>query len=175
MKSFAMSAMAAFFVAASPSLSMAANLPPAPGSMKAQHEEIIQGLSRYAAQGAPMAMAAQKVLDLMEPHLKREEELVFPLLSLLPDVSEGRITADMTFAIAAADRLKAERDGLFDQHAEIQAALGELISAGRGANEQEIVDFAGRVAAHATSEIEIMEPAAIVVGDTVRQQLARSK
>jgi hemerythrin HHE cation binding domain-containing protein len=172
MKPLAVQKMAVFFVVASSSLSMAANQPPAPGSMKTQHEEIIQGLSQYATQGAPTAEAAQKVLDLMKPHFEREEELVAPLLSLLPDVSEGRVTADMTFAIAAADRLKAERDELFDQHAQIQAAIGDLISAGRGANEQEIVDFATRVAAHATSEIEVTEPAAILVGDTVRQQLS---
>jgi hypothetical protein len=143
--------------------------------MKAQHEEIVQGLSHYVTQGTPTAAAAKKVLDLMRPHLQKEEELVFPLLSLLPDVSEGRITDDMIFAIAAADRLKGERKALFDQHAEIQAAVGELISAGEGANERDLVDFASRVAAHAMSEIEILEPAAVLVGDTVRQQLAPSK
>ena len=111
----------------------------------------------------------------MRPHLQKEEELVFPLLSLLPDVSEGRITADMTFAIAAADRLKEEREALFDQHAEIQSAVGDLIAAGEGANEQDLVDFASRVAAHAMSEIEVLEPAAVLVGDAMRQQMAASK
>jgi hypothetical protein len=143
--------------------------------MKAQHEEIVQSLSHYATQGTPTAAAAKKVLDLIRPHLQKEEELVFPLLVLLPDVSEGRITADMTFAIAAVDHLKREREALFDQHAEIQAAVGELISTGQGAHEQDLVDFASRVAAHAMSEIEILEPSAILVGDAVRQQLAPSK
>ena len=41
-----------------------------------------------------------------------------------------------------------------------------------GASEQGIVDLAGRIAAHAMSEIEIVEPAAVLVGDAVRRQLA---
>jgi hypothetical protein len=175
MKSILSPAVALLVVVTGSSLPAAASQPQAPGSMKAQHEEIVQGLSRYATQGTPTAPAAEKVLDLMRPHLQKEEELVFPLLSLLPDVSEGRITADMSFAIAAADRLKEEREALFDQHAEIQSAVGDLISAGEDANERDLVDFASRVAAHAMSEVEILEPAAVLVGDAVRQQLAPSK
>jgi len=175
MKSFSLPAMVVILVAASPSLSMADGQPPAPGAMRAEHEEIIQDLTRYAAQGAPTAAAARNVLELMTPHLKREEELVFPLLALLPDISEGRFSGDMTSAIAAADRLRAERDALFDEHAEIQAAVGELILAGQDTSEQGIVDLAGRIAAHAMSEIEIVEPAAVLVGDTVRRQLAWSQ
>lgn len=98
-----------------------------------------------------------------------------PLLSLLPDVSQGRIPADMTSAIAAADRLKEERDALFDEHARIMGAVGELLSVSERENEQDLVDFAGRVAAHAMSEIEVLEPAAILVGDTVRQRLQPAK
>lgn len=175
MKSFSLPAMVVLFAVAGPSLSLAAAQPLAPGSMKAQHEEIIQDLTQYAARGAPTAAAARNVLELMTPHLKKEEELVFPLLALLPDVSEGRFSGDMTSAIAAADRLRAERDALFDEHAEIQAAVGELIFAGQDTSEQRVVDLAGRIAAHAMSEIEIVEPAAVLVGDTVRRQLAWSQ
>ena len=38
-----------------------------------------------------------------------------------------------------------------------------------------VVEFASRVAAHAMSEIEVLEPAAVLVGDAVRQQMAASK
>lgn len=53
--------------------------------------------------------------------------------------------------------------------------MGDLISAGQDANERDLVDFASRVAAHAMSEVEILEPAAVLVGDAVRQQLAPTK
>jgi hypothetical protein len=80
----------------------------------------------------------------------------------------------MTYAIAVADRLQAERDALFDAHAEIAAAVGELIAAGEGANERDPVDLAGRLAVHAMGEIEVLEPAAGLVGEVLRQQLAPS-
>jgi hypothetical protein len=53
--------------------------------------------------------------------------------------------------------------------------VGELISAGQGAHERDLVEFASRVAAHAMSEIEILEPAALLVGDAVRWLRASSR
>jgi hypothetical protein len=175
MRSLLASAAALLVLAASPSASLAIDPPPSPQSIKTEHAAILQGLAAYAAQGTTTAAAAQDVLDLMRPHIQKEEQLVLPLLSLLPAVSEGQMTAEMTSAIALADRLMAERDALFDAHAEIAAAVGELISAGEGASERELVDFAGRVATHAMSEVEVLEPAAVLVGDVLRRELTPSQ
>jgi hypothetical protein len=169
------SAAALLVLAASSSASLAFDRPPSPRSIKTEHEVILRGLAAYAAEGTSTAAAAQVVLDLMRPHIQKEEELVLPLLSLLPDVSEGNITADMTSAIAVADRLKAERGALFDTHAEIAAAVGELILVSEGANERELVDFAARIAVHAMGEVEVLEPAAVLVGEVLRQQLTPSQ
>ena len=175
MKTILASATALLVLIAGTAASIGAAQPLPPQSMKTEHDEIVRGLTVYATQGTQTAATAQTLLDLMEPHLKKEEELVFPLLSLLPAVSDGRITADMSFAIALADRLETERGALFDSHAEISAAIGELVVAGEGANEQDLVDLAGRIETHALSEIEVLEPAALLVGHTVRQQLAPNK
>jgi hypothetical protein len=63
-----------------------------PNSIRTQHEEIVQGLSRLANGEAEMAAAARVILDLMKPHLVKEQELVLPLLAILPSVAEGDIT-----------------------------------------------------------------------------------
>jgi hypothetical protein len=175
MKTILASATALLVLIAGTTASIGSAQPLPPQSMKTEHDAIVRGLTIYAAQGTQTTATAQTLLDLMRPHLQKEEELVFPLLSLLPAVSEGRITADMNFAIALADCLEAERGTLLDSHAEISAALGELVAAGEGANEQNLVDLAGRIETHALTEIEVLEPAAVLVGHTVRQQLAPDK
>jgi hypothetical protein len=175
MRSLLATAAALLVLAASPSASLAIDQTLSPRSIETEHAVILQDLAAYAAQGTSTAATAQDVLDLMRPHIQKEEELVLPLVSLLPEVSEGKVTPEMTYAIGVADRLQAERDALFDAHAEIAAAVGELIAAGEGANERDLVELAGRVAVHAMGEIEVLEPAAVLVGQVLRQRLAPSQ
>jgi len=165
---------AAIFLMSGPAASLAAGQS-SPSSILTQHEAIIQDLSRYAGQGMPTADAARKVLDLLSSHQKSEEEFVIPLLSLLPEVCDGSFRGDVTSAIAMADHLKAERQTMFDSNAQIMTAMGELIHAGGAAHEQDLVDFGGRVATHVMGEIEVSEPAAILVGDALRQRLDAEK
>ena len=148
---------------------------PSPSSMDRQHDELVQQLSRFAATDTETATAAERVLELMRAHHLKEGELVLPLLALLPDLCEGRIAADMGSAIETADALKAERQAMFDDNAEIMSAVGELIQAGGAAREAELVMLGGRVADHVMSEIEISEPAAILVGEALRARLASTR
>jgi hypothetical protein len=55
------------------------------------------------------------------------------------------------------------------------SAMGELIQAGGTANETDLVLLGGIVADHVMSEIELSEPAAILVGDALRLRLAPGK
>lgn len=173
MKSIVVSA-AALLVMAGSTASQAAGQP-SPSSMDRQHHDIAQQLSRYTAGDIGTAAAAERVLELLKSHQQKESGLVLPLLSLLPELCEGRIAGDMAFAIEMADALKAERQAMFDENAEIMAAVGELIQAGGPANETDLVVFGGLVADHVMSEIELSEPAAILVGDAVRLRLASNR
>lgn len=144
---------------------------PAPGSLAAEHRDILQSLGRLAAEPNASAAAAQRLIDLMRPHMQREADFVYPPLSLLPAVAEGRITPDMAWAIAMADRVKAEQAKLFDEHALIMDAVGDLMAAGEPGNERDLLAIAHRVAGHATTEAEVLEPTAILVGESLRQRL----
>jgi hypothetical protein len=151
--------------------SIAAEPLTAPGSLAAEHEEIRQSLRHFATQPKQSAAAAQGLRDLMGPHMQKEEQFVYPPLSLLPAIAEGQVTPEMTWAISMADQVKAEQAALFDEHALIMDAVGDLVAAGEGDNEHDLVAFAQRVAGHAMIEAEVLEPAAILVGETLRQRL----
>jgi hypothetical protein len=77
-------------LAASPSASPAIDQPLSPRSIETEHAVILQDLAAYAAQGTSTAAAARDVLDLMRPHIQKEEELVLPLVSLLPRCPKGK-------------------------------------------------------------------------------------
>jgi hypothetical protein len=144
---------------------------PLPGSLTLEHQEILRELGRFAEPASPTATVARSLLDVLEPHMQREEEFVYPPLVLLPAIAEGRITPDMNWAIPLADRVAAERATLFEEHSEIMGAVGELLSAASINGEDALLAFGHRVAAHALNEIEILEPAAILVGETLRSRL----
>ncbi|MBX6323833.1 MAG: hypothetical protein IRY94_18615, partial [Rhodospirillaceae bacterium] len=54
----------------------------------------------------------------------------------------------------------------------IMEAVGMLIATGEKANDPPLVDLGERIAMHAMSEIEVVEPSAQLVGETVRRALA---
>jgi hypothetical protein len=77
----------------------------------------------------------------------------------------------MTWAIESADRLKNARDELFAEHAQIMHAVGALALLSDKTNDGATMEFVSRLASHVMSEIEVLEPAAVLVGETVRRHL----
>ena len=68
---------------------------------------------------------------------------------------------------------KADEHNLWNEHLQITSLMNDMIAAAKSDNEQLIVNFATRVAAHSLNEIEVLVPAAIVIGDYLRAKLPR--
>ena len=71
----------------------------------------------------PVGVEAQKALVLFKQHLQREEEFILPPLTLLPHLADGKVSPDMKWAIAMADRVKAEREKTYHEHTQITDAM----------------------------------------------------
>lgn len=87
-----------------------------PKSVVSDHESVMAYLRKIAARPTPEGPAAQKVIDLLVPHMAKEEALILPPLVLLPVLATGKVTPDMRWAIEMADRVKAEQAELLNIH-----------------------------------------------------------
>jgi hypothetical protein len=107
----------------------------------------------------------------MHPHFIKEEAYALPPLGLLRMLSEGKVTAEMADVLAMTDKLKAELPQMLAEHRSIVAALHDLSAAAERAGKVEYVDFAEALMRHAQTEEEVAYPAAILVGEYVREKL----
>jgi hypothetical protein len=142
-----------------------------PASIQNAQKETLEQLGLLAAKPGPVGTSAGKVLVLLRQHTARENEFILPPLTLLPYLADGKVTPDMAWALPMVDRVKAEREQIFNEHAEITEALNGLIVAATAANDQDAKEFAESAAADSLADLEILEPTILLIGDTLRSKL----
>ena len=144
-----------------------------PQSIRLQHDQIISRLDHLAQRSdQESAAAAQKALTFLKQHYAKEEAFVLPPLGLLPRLAKGDIAKDMEPAIEMADRVRAALPEFERDHIEITSLMNELIAVGQSRRNDELVRLATRVAAQSLNDIEVAQPAAILVGDYLRQHFS---
>jgi hypothetical protein len=142
-----------------------------PQSIRLQHQEDEATLTELSRRPAPVGPAAKAALDLVKRHHQREAEYILPPLTLLPQIADGKITPDMKWAIAMADRVKANREQIFQEHSQITDAMNALLQAAERANNAAAAEFARGAVADSLSDMELQEPMTIVIGDLLRSKL----
>ena len=110
---------------------------------------------------------------MLGPHFKREDEVALPPLGLLAPLAAGETPAGMKEALDMSDALRDELPRMLEEHKHIRAATEKLRTAAREENAAEQARFAEELAAHATSEEEVLYPAAILVGDIIRARMSK--
>ena len=98
-----------------------------------------------------------------------------PPLGILTEVSERNLTPDMKSVLAMTDKLKAQLPEMLKEHKSIVAALDKLALAAKMENKNEYVEFAEKLKLHAQTEEEVMYPAAILVGEFIKQNITKIK
>jgi hypothetical protein len=142
-----------------------------PQSVATEHESTLNYLRSIAARPTPEGAAAQKVIDLLTPHMAKEEEFVLPPLVLLPELSAGKVTQDQRWAIPLADRVKAEQAELLKIHEALSNAFIELLQAAEAENDEVTVGFTKDLAADDLGDREVTEPTTILIGEFLRLKL----
>ena len=148
--------------------------PPAhdiPQSFRLAHEETLAQLTAIGKRHTRTGYIARRALEVFKEHIRREEEYILPPLTLAPAIAEGRVTPDMKWAIAMADRIKTDREVIFTEHTVITEWMIELAAAAERAHEPDVGAFARAAVADSLSDTEVTEPMAIVIGDYVRAKL----
>ena len=77
----------------------------------------------------------------------------------------------MKWAIAMADRVRTDREQIFQEHTQITDAMNALAAAAQKAHDTAAYDFARGAAADLLNDIELMEPMTIVIGDYLKTKL----
>lgn len=142
-----------------------------PQSLRVEHDDTLEQLTVLAKRRGPVGEEARKALALFKHHLQREEAFILPPLTLLPLLADGKVSPDMKWAIAMADRVKAEREQIFQEHTAITDAMSALATAALKAHDTPAYDFARAAVADSLNDVELIEPMSIVIGDYLRAKL----
>ena len=139
-----------------------------------QEHEALHGQLRQATQaGGEVGEAAKTLVGLMHPHFVKEDRIALPPLGLLVALARGEATPEMAGVLELTDQLEAELPAMLAEHRTIVEALQKLRDAAKRAGRTEIVEFAQALMQHARTEEEVMYPAAVLVGQVVRQRLSQ--
>jgi hemerythrin-like domain-containing protein len=144
-----------------------------PLPLQHEHEALHERLRLATQAGGDVGEAAKTLARLMHPHFVKEDQIALPPLGLLVALARGEATAEMAGVLALTDRLDAELPQMLAEHRTIVEALDKLRGAAERAGRSDIVAFAEALVEHARTEEEVMYPAALLVGQVVRQRLGQ--
>jgi iron-sulfur cluster repair protein YtfE (RIC family) len=137
-----------------------------------REHEALHGRLRHATQaGGEVGEDARTLARLMHPHFVKEDQIALPPLGLLVELARGGASAGIADVLELTDRLEAELPQMLEEHRGIVTALDKLRASAERAGRADIVEFAQALTEHARIEEEVMYPAALLVGQVVRQRL----
>ena len=142
-----------------------------PQTLQSEHEALHERLRQATEAAGEVGEAAKTVAHLMHPHFVKEDQVALPPLGLLVALARGETNAEMAAVLELTDRLEAELPQMLEEHRGIVEALSKLREAAARAGHDDIVTFAEALVEHAQTEEAVMYPAAILVGQVVRQRL----
>jgi len=144
---------------------------PIPQSLRLEHEDTAERLGRLAKRPGEVGVEARKALELFRRHAAREEEYIMPPLTLLPLLADGKVTPDMEWAVAMSDRVRADREVIFQEHTQVTDVLNRLVVAAIRAHDKDATDFAQAAATDSLNDLEVLEPTVLLIGDYLRAKL----
>jgi hemerythrin superfamily protein len=144
-----------------------------PQSIQTEHHELHGELAAALKAGGRTAECARAVMKVIQPHMAREEEYVAPALALLSAAAENRLTDEMAVFLPRIALLRGELPRMRREHAAMVDALRELMRAAGEEKHAGTARVAQRLIAHAQEEEEILYPAAILVGEALKQRFGK--
>lgn len=150
-----------FIAAVASALALPAAAGPSGGSwvLSAVHADFQQQLKLVATAPGAIGEAARTAAGLMAPQNAAQERLVLPLLGWT-GAGEGTTLSGQSQA------LEAGMPALFSGDVALVTALVELYAAAEEAGEPAIARVAERMIWHEVSDVEVLYPAAMLVGAT---------
>ena len=143
-----------------------------PNALRGSHDEARAELVRATMEDGPIAEAAHRVARICLPHFEKEEKSVFPILGLLPELTQGILRPEMAEALPLISEFSLRHEKCLNtQHQSMLAAIEELLQAARREKNGEFVEFAYNMRAHEKIEDEVIYPMIMLIGNYLQEKL----
>ena len=145
-----------------------------PRTMRDEHEEIQWSLQAATKAPGSVGTAARELERLLMPHMAREEAIALPPLGVLRRIVEIEDVSMMQWVVPISNAMKQELPRLLEEHVAINRARVDLERAAQRAGNGKVVALTKELARHAQWEEEFSYPTAVLVGEIMRDRLART-
>jgi iron-sulfur cluster repair protein YtfE (RIC family) len=135
-----------------------------PGSLMKQHEYLLSKAKSFSVNNDSIA---KELYEVIEYHFSEEEQYLFPVLGILPELAAGNIPEKTDSIVAFAEKFKTNSAKLLAEHQMITKLIGEYRLKSK-LNDTALIIFEKELLEHARFEEEIYFPAAVVIGDYLK-------
>ena len=143
-----------------------------PSTLEKEHEAIWKLLMELQRLSGKTGSLAEKLADDLKLHIDKEENLALPLLGILPDLVNGKLSGAAAMrASQIHQRLEKEYPGMLHGHKELYKILERLKKIGEEEGHLTAIRFAEVLEKHSQEEEEVFYPAAILAGRLASQQV----
>jgi hemerythrin superfamily protein len=144
-----------------------------PDALLRGHDEARAVFVRATMEGGRIATAARRVAQLCLSHFEHEENGVFPVLALLPDLRQGDVRPEMMEVMPLITAFKSKHAAVDSHHHLIMSAIEVFVQAARKEKNREFVRLAHHLSAHERIEDEVIFPTVVLIGKYLQEKLAR--
>lgn len=138
-----------------------------PEALRLRHEAFIAEFTRATKDPGKLGDAARSIEKVAVAHFAKGKE-VFKPLGLLPQLAEGEVPPDHAKAREIAEALRKNLPQMRREHRELIAGLKKLAEAAKEESKPEYAAFAERLILHIREEEEVLYPAVLLVGETLK-------
>lgn len=143
----------------------------APPSMEKEHQDIWQLFMGVQNLPGKTGAIAGKLAKDLKAHIDKEESLALPLLGILRDLADGKLSASTAKrASLISSKFEKEYPGMLRGHKELYKLLERLRDVADKEGHLTAVRFAVMVEKHSQEEEEVLYPAAIIAGRVAAKQ-----
>ena len=142
-----------------------------PEALQREHDLMRHRLDRAVKEGGRTGDAAAAVVEVLRPHVAKEEDFGLPALGLLQHLVAGKVSPVMRGVTVMTDRLKIEYQQMLADHEAIAAAIGKLAEAAQAEGKLEYVGICEQLTRHLQTEEQVYYPAAILIGEYLKLKL----
>jgi hypothetical protein len=143
-----------------------------PGSLREEHAHLHEVLEEATKEEGPLGEAARAVMEVLQPHFEKEEELALPPLGMLTLSADGP-SADVDGMIELTERFSKELPRMLEEHVIVAEKLEVMSVEAEKVGMEEYIAFTEDLLHHARVEEEIMYPASLLIGSYLRLWKAR--
>lgn len=145
------------------------DVPKVPEALRLRHEAFVAEFTRATKDPGKVGDAARSIEKLAAAHFAKGKE-VFKPLGLLPMLAEGRVPPGHAKAREIAESLRENLPQIRREHRDLIAGLKKLAAAAKEESKPEYAAFAERLILHIREEEEVLYPAVLLVGETLKQK-----